>query len=129
MIEWFARILGKRFVPYTIEVFDRMYVAVVFKRMAAVRDFMPVEIKQAVFDLIDQGERRFLFDLRRIRRTNGFCLEQLVYSFRKINESGGKAVLVLGRNRVLDMVLKAELDRVFKVETDLGKAVTYLTHK
>ena len=35
----------------------------------------------------------------------------------------------IGVRSVLDMVLKAELDRVFKVETDLGNAVAYLTPK
>ena len=111
---------------YSIENIDDAYVSIVWNRSRYFVGPETLEIKEAVESYLSQGHRLFLFDLRKAKGVNSWSLGFLFGSVASIQKSGGRAVLMLCRNKVWETLELIGAAERFTIEFEPKEALDNL---
>lgn len=86
-----------------------------------------VEIKQAVDDLIKQGEKNILLNLARVPYIDSAGLGEIIRCFTAIRKSGGNLKLLAPNQRLVDLLTITKLVNVFDWYSEEASAVKSFT--
>jgi len=83
-----------------------------------------VELREAFRQALDEGERRFLFNLRKVAYMDSAAIGETVACAKRAAEVGGKIKITLVPKGRPDEVLRiSSLDRVFEMFADEPTAI------
>jgi anti-anti-sigma factor len=102
------------------------YAVVVWKRSMFVGSSSANEMIQKVTELLERGERSFLFDLRTIGYVGSTGLGALYYLTRSVEEHGGRAVFVFDSTRVMHVIKVTGIDVFLTVVMNYSEAIRIL---
>ncbi len=111
---------------FTMEVVDDVYVSIVWKRPPTFTGQATLEIREAVLEYLEQGQRLFLFDLRKTKGANSWGMGNLYGSVVCIQEAGGGAVLLLRKNKFFEILKLVGADASYRIEFEHKPALERL---
>lgn len=82
-----------------------------------------VEIKQAVDDLLDKGERNILLNLAKVPYIDSAGLGEIIRCFTAIRKKSGNLKLLAPNQRLIDLLTITKLVNVFDWYSDESSAV------
>ncbi len=80
------------------------------------------QLREAVLDLIQNGSRQVVVDLRGVEFMDSTGLGVLVGALKRLREQEGDLVLVCTEGPVLKILTLTGLDRVFPIHRDVAEA-------
>jgi anti-sigma B factor antagonist len=82
-----------------------------------------VEIKQAVDDLLSQGEKNILLNLAKVPYIDSAGLGEIIRCFTAIRKSGGNLKFLAPNQRLIDLLTITKLVNVFDWYNDESAAI------
>ncbi len=83
----------------------------------------PVVVGEIIRDLLRQGRRKLLLNLKDVTYIDSSGIGELVGAFTSVQGQGGQLKLVNPVNRVVNVLRITRLDHLFPVETDEAAAI------
>ncbi len=81
------------------------------------------KLRQRLVELVDEGVRRLVVDLRRVEFLDSTGLGVLVGGLKRVRPLGGTFVLVCAHERILKIFRITGLDRIFTIVDTVEEAV------
>ncbi len=88
---------------------------VVFEVRGEVDLYSAPVLKKAVYDMIDSGQTKLIFDLNALDFMDSTGLGILVASLKRLTTEGGQLKLACGRDNILKIFKITGLDKVFDI--------------
>jgi anti-anti-sigma regulatory factor len=126
MSGFWQKILGGPPELYSIKIIDDAYVSIAWNRSRYFVGPATLEIREAVEGYISQGRRLFLFDLRKAQGLNSWSVGFLFGSVASIQKAGGRAVLLLRKNKVWETLELIGVADHFTIEFEQDRALDSL---
>jgi anti-sigma B factor antagonist len=82
------------------------------------------QLRQCLIELVDGGARHVLADLRDVTSLDSTGMGALVGGFKQVRAREGSFTLVTGDERILGVLRRTRLDRVFMVGLSVQEAIT-----
>ena len=80
------------------------------------------EFRETFKALVEQGARRFIFNLLKVQYIDSVSIGEIVACHKRIKDRDGVILLVL-HDRLADMFNMYELQKLFKIFTDMEEAL------
>lgn len=86
-----------------------------------------IQIKQAIDDLLEQGNKKYLLNLAKVPYIDSAGLGQIIRCFTAIRKSGGTLKLLSPNAKVIDLLTVTKLVNVFDWYNDEAGALSSFT--
>lgn len=88
---------------------------------------LTIEFKKIIDDAIQKNKcKKILFDLTHVEFVDSSFIGAIVYAYKNLNNIGGKIAVVIKSSMVYDRFMVSQLDRLFKIVSNINEAETYI---
>lgn len=87
------------------------------------------EIKKSVISILDEGNKNIILDLSNTNFISTIVIASFVFMLKRAKEAGGDLLLCNVKDKVREVLLITNLDKVFEILPDLQSAISKLTRK
>jgi anti-anti-sigma factor len=110
---------------FTIEQFQNYCKITVLEHMAVAP--LTIEFKNLIDDVIKRNKcKKILFDLTHVEFVDSSFIGAIVYTYKNLNNIGGKISVVVKSAMVYDRFMVSQLDRLFKISSNYEDAESYI---